>query len=168
MNHSCSRWSLPWCKQQWKSWHFFYSTPPEEALGCRQQAAPLSPSCRVVSWTADAQTLTGSDNAADSLRRIVLYEDWQVAANGSTPARSVARQDVLPWKSLLWQAGGRTWRRSPSQPPSLAMRRNLSWLHNCYESCCGQTDGAQSMTNAIKTMSFVAIATTTTSYVWCE
>lgn len=39
--------------------------------------------------TADAQTLTGSDNAADLLCYISVYEDWQLATIGSAPARTV-------------------------------------------------------------------------------
>lgn len=67
-----------------------------------------APSCYVVSWTADAQTLTGSDNAADSLRYISVYEDWQLPAKPQHTARFThtpnthARANKLPYGGIIW------------------------------------------------------------------
>lgn len=73
------------------------------AVATRQRRREIF-SCRVVSWTADTQTLTGSDHAADSLRHVGLYEDWQFAANVAhllTSERNSLLALVL-LRKLLW------------------------------------------------------------------
>lgn len=82
----------------------------------RPEASP-SPPCRVVLRAGDAQTLTGNDNAADSLHRSLSGLTGHCA-----PA---AQSGALPWKILVRRTGGTILEKVVGVAPLLAAWRVL-------------------------------------------